>query len=362
MITCCCSSSHTICLSFDGVIYYCGDAQLGSRTEIPTQIQMLPKIQRISCGYTFSIFLDETGYMWAVGQNEGQLGIGHNSPISSPQKIESIPMIEIYCGWMHTLCITEENDLWGFGSNDFGQLCNGEQITNELAPINTKQQNIINMVAGFKFSIIQNMEKELFGCGTNLEGQFGPGTDKQIELIPLANLPRNIVSFKCGYGHCLYLDDNGKVYSIGYNLNGELGLGHNENKKEISLIPNLPKIKQITCMEDHNLLIDENNHVWIFGYNGYGGIGNGMSGINVNKPFKILNVPEIVDTSSGFGYSSWLKDINDDIWVFGNNTNGQLGINTIHSQSKVVKPTKLSEEYSYIFRGPVPQKGKSARK
>ena len=358
LVTCCTGFSHTICLDHDGVAYYCGDAQTEKKTEIPKRVPNLPKIKRISCGAYTSIFLDETGTMWSLGSaGDGFLSLRHNFSAGTPVKIESDPMREICCGWTHTLCISEENDLWGFGSNDFGQLCNGEINTfGEMNLINTKQKNIIKMAAGFKFSIIQNIDKELFGCGINKEDQFGTGDNHHITLIPLPKLPPNIISFKCGYGHCLYLDNQGKVYSIGNNSNGELGLGHCQDTNEISEIPNIPKIKKISAMRVHNLLLDEENNVWMFGSSN----GNSLSNVAVSTPVKLENLPEIIDISGGPSSCSWLKDTNDGVWVFGDNSSGQLGLK--NGQKHVLTPTKLSKEYSHLFAGLVETKGKSARK
>ena len=75
---------HTITLSNEGSVYCFGQNQfgqlgIGEKTDflvsVPTLIPNLPKITQISCGYSFTVCVDEEGFIWSFGDNQyGQLG------------------------------------------------------------------------------------------------------------------------------------------------------------------------------------------------------------------------------------------------------------------------------------------------
>ena len=73
----------------------------------------------ISCGYGFTVCVDYEGFIWSFGQNNfGQLGTGNITNFNVPQKILSIPpVISVSCGSLHTLIITNDDNLWSWGRN-----------------------------------------------------------------------------------------------------------------------------------------------------------------------------------------------------------------------------------------------------
>jgi alpha-tubulin suppressor-like RCC1 family protein len=74
--------------------------------------------------------------------------------------------------------------------------------------------------------------------------------------------------------------------------------------------------------EYHTILIDLENNIWTFGDNRCGQLGIGNY-IDKNIPTQILNL-KVKQVSVG-GYTI-LIDIEDNIWAFGVNFNGQLGL------------------------------------
>ena len=137
MTACCSGSYHTITLSNDGTLYsfgYNGEGQLGlghkNSVYLPTPIPNLPKIKMISCGSNFTVCVDCEGFMWSFGENTcGQLGTGNNVTIFEvPQQIQEIPpVLYVSCGYEHTLITTTDSNLWSCGNNNFGQLCLGNK-------------------------------------------------------------------------------------------------------------------------------------------------------------------------------------------------------------------------------------------
>ena len=134
---CACGYFHTITLSNDGTVHSFGRngkgaLGLGHRNHVylPTPIPNLPKINMISCGFNFTVCVDDEGFIWSFGENDsGQLGTGNTTTsFDVPQKLQDIPPVLIVsCGGYFSLMITNEDNLWSWGSNDKGQLCLGDR-------------------------------------------------------------------------------------------------------------------------------------------------------------------------------------------------------------------------------------------
>jgi alpha-tubulin suppressor-like RCC1 family protein len=125
---------------------------------------------------------------------------------------------------------------------------------------------------------------------------------------------------------------------FGDNKSGQLGLGDNQDKNIPTQIPDF-KAKQISAGSSHTVVIDLDYNIWTFGYNGSGQLGlgdtqnrniptqitfndlssNEVSGITRTRHLKAKQV------SSGIYYTA-IIDLNDNIWVFGDNRVGQLGL------------------------------------
>ena len=100
---------------------------------VPTLIRRIPRIVQIAAGGAHSVLLTEDGNVLVFGDNsKGQLGLGKSlegkalselTSVRQPMLIRHIPRItKIAAGNKHTLLVTEDNAVWGFGDNSRGQL------------------------------------------------------------------------------------------------------------------------------------------------------------------------------------------------------------------------------------------------
>lgn len=85
------------------------------------------KIIGISCGQLHTLILLNNGISYACGSNEyGQLCIKNIKSISTFTKTlgsnDSIKIKQICCGYFHTLLLSQDGLVTGYGRNDYGQL------------------------------------------------------------------------------------------------------------------------------------------------------------------------------------------------------------------------------------------------
>ena len=370
--SCFCGLYHTITLSTDGTVRSFGrndEGALGlghnNNVSLPTPIPNLPQISVIACGSFFTVCVDHEGFIWSFGENNsGQLGTGNTTKFNVPQKINNIPpVVSVACGFNHTLIITNDSNLWSCGRNDYGQLCNADRDVEYHSTLQkTSFSDISKISAGGNHSLFQNDKGEIFACGDNEDGQCGLGHSNNPQITPslIPNLPLNIVQFVCGSYHSLFLDSEGNVFSVGFNVNGSLGLGHNtHNQNFLNKIPDIPPIKTISCMLGSCYLIDFEGNLWSFGYNDEGQLGLDNKIESQFIPTQISTLKDIQQISYGCGRQFFAKNSQNQIFVTGNNDYGQLGTGDTQSFSI---PTKINAQYCNIWRDEFHTRAKSARK
>ena len=128
-------------------------------------------------------------------------------------------------------------------------------------------------------------------CSRSLKGISGIKTKDPFGILSFNNIKAKFIS-SGGY-HSLIIDENNDIYSFGYNKYGQLGLGNNINRNIPEKIPiidtNIIKVKAISAGKFHSLIIDENNDVYSFGNNKHGQLGLGD---NISRfiPIKIEGI------------------------------------------------------------------------
>lgn len=173
--------------------------------ELPTLIPGLEHVNIIqaACGRNHSLFLTDTGTVYACGDNKnGQCGVGNSSPtILTPTRINyrGPPIIKVGCGGEFSVILDIKGNLHSFGLPEYGQLGH-----------NTDGKYFVNsnkMTFHFETSpkrIVLYIEKSKDGHVTPIDGV-------------------QIVDFSCGNNHtvrahdqAIYFTQKKKIYKIKY--------------------------------------------------------------------------------------------------------------------------------------------------
>lgn len=201
------------------------------------------------------------------------------------------------------------------------------------------------------FTIYANYKNEVY-----LRGRIGLGSTDDFKLI-MKDIP--IDKIARGREHVLIYDKHKNLWCMGYNTCGQLGLGHFRVETKPTLILQDSEIKQIYSGRHHSMFIKNNGEVWGFGCN----IGNQL-GIedhcdhsNFNKPVFIMKDSNIKFISLGDTHSILYKN-NGEVWGFGDNGSGQLGIgkysievNPILIMTDLdIKGITCSDDFTYMYK------------
>jgi alpha-tubulin suppressor-like RCC1 family protein len=198
------------------------------------------EIIAVSAGSSYSMILNSQGQVFSFGTNDvGQLGLGNTHDQITPTMIDHIKIgkvVAISAGDHHSLILNSQGQVFSFGANTYGQLGLGD-IKDRTIPtlINTSEMGRIVAVSASNFSLILNSQDQVFGFGDNEYGQLG--LDDQIpRMVPtLIDIPE-IIAISAGGFHSLFLNSQGQIFSCGNNIHGQLGQGNTNNLLRPTLI------------------------------------------------------------------------------------------------------------------------------
>lgn len=109
-------------------------------------------------------------------ENDSSTRIGSISPTIIPLSLE-ITISQIAAGLHHSVLLTQNGDVYTFGSNQFGQLGTGD-FKNRYTPtkINIEyitNDQIIQVAAGSNHTVLLSSSGNVFSFGSNQYGQLG---------------------------------------------------------------------------------------------------------------------------------------------------------------------------------------------
>jgi alpha-tubulin suppressor-like RCC1 family protein len=271
--------------------------------------------------------IDKNGVVWSFGCNlegksAGWLGIG-GPPVArnpTPTQVNApIPFQQVGTGGYYTVFLDVEGKVWHAG-NLFP--------TNDISPrLCFDKIPIIHITAGGSFFLAIDNENNVWSFGNNRKGQLGLGHRNAVnELTQITEFPEPIRTLSCGYDFTLALAASGSVYAFGDNDYGQLGLGHKRTQDLPEKIPYVSRVELIATGYRHSLVVDNEDQVWVFGNNQYRQLGV-LTTKTVLIPTRnnTLSDNGIIAIAGGHSHSAAV-DKEGSLWVFGYNTEGQLGI------------------------------------
>jgi alpha-tubulin suppressor-like RCC1 family protein len=302
---------------------------INSNVHYPTNIPINKKIKKAAAGENFSLVIDEDNHIWSWGLNyQGQLGHWYSANTfngySTPIKISNIKFKEVVAGQKHVLAIDETGQLWAWGSNSDRQVGNDSKYsTASLTQINNgiKYEKISSF---WRSSYAIDENGQLWAWGNSENYQLGNGW-KSTRSSPIKVLTNKIITnVFAGAKHVLALDNNNTLWAWGLNENGQLGIDKNDYVAwSPSIVSTENNIDTCAAGAKHTLLLDKHGKLWVTGDNTYGQLGLDNKE-NIFKPtFLMQNIKYIACGA----YNSFAIDSLENIWVWGRNSYGQLGLN-----------------------------------
>src|SRR2546425_209481 len=148
------------------------------------------------------------GSLLSCGNNcYGQLGHGDNDNRSKFEEIKGLPndIVNMTCGDGHTIIQRANGTLLSCGYNQCSQLGHGDnENRSKFEEIKEVPNDIVNIACGYYHTIIQRANGTLLSCGLNNCGQLGHGdNENRNKFEEIKGLTNDIVSIACGGWHTI---------------------------------------------------------------------------------------------------------------------------------------------------------------
>ena len=165
--------------------------------------------------------------------------------------------LRLSAGLSHTVYVDETGTLWAWGSNQAGQLGTETQETStdlEGNPIPYASQplavmeDVVSASAGADFTVALKADGTLWTWGGNLDGQLGTGQATEVLQPQPVQVPLNgaVLAVAAGTGHTVAILEDGSLWVWGRNDQGQLGL----DPDTAALVPQPTQVTEATGAVD----------------------------------------------------------------------------------------------------------------
>ncbi len=308
---------------------------------VPLQVTNNNRFKQVSGSYA----LDVNGNVWEISKTT----LTQRSSGISFKKISANNSAEDnYC-----LAIDNSNNLYSYGTNNNGQLGNGN-TTDKNGGRQANHTSFIKVKTGIKdvsaagtHALAIDTSNNLYAWGSCVLGEIGNGsqTGNDVQNLyditgstitystPTQSIPLKIksgISKISASNHISFaIDTSGNLWSWGWQKNGSLGNGGASNATNGSNLVQTTPLKiasnmaEVAAGDRGALAIDKNGNLWAWGYNYKGELGIGNN-TQQSTPVKVNTENTVTQIAMSNGNSMYI-DSEGDLWTVGSNYYGQLG-------------------------------------
>lgn len=307
----------------------------------------------------------ENNQLYGWGANiYGQLGNGTNISTITPVAVTGMTNVRYYSTGYCMGAIKNDNTAWVWGVNHSSYLYSGFTNTPQMVLIAVKFLD-----AGQGGCVFVKNDSTVWSVGSNYFGSFGNGTISHVAStvpIQMTGIHNAVRVANSSLANIILLADGSVMVAGSNSFYGSstygIGiLGNNGTQSDKALVPipiaGLKNIVDIKAIRFAAIALDSAGNVYTWGYNDYGFIGNGTTDHFSLTPIKLPTLKNIVAISGcndGLHFLALDKDHNCYAW--GGNVWGEMGIdNRSTPLSPILVATNVNdimagETFSYIVK------------
>jgi len=285
----------------------------------------------------------------------GQLGLDPmvanrrlRGTLSVVEELRGYDPVQVEAAGMASFILLGRGYLWAFGSNRSMELGLRKEVAqlNAAQRIKTLREMDVTQVAGSKstagqsHTLVLTSRGHVYSFGTSAEGALGQGENvKQAgPMLLRMTVDRPVRLVIAGAQHSLLITDQGRVYTFGDNSFGQLGLGPRRGTRVLSSVadPEPPDewhaqaglVKFAAAGNNHNMAVTTSGDLFAWGANANGQLGLDRMGDQYTPHLvkKLGRETGICSVSCGAYHTLAIARQGTQVWVWGSNIQGQLGV------------------------------------
>jgi alpha-tubulin suppressor-like RCC1 family protein len=333
-----------------------GDNTIATRNTPRQEFTSSTNWKQVSNGNSFTVAIKTDGTLWVWGSNSnGQIGDNTIATRSTPRQefTSSTNWKQVSSGEQHTVAIKTDGTLWSWGTNTSGQI--GDNTT---ASRSTPRQEFTSSTnwkqvsgGGYHTAAIKN-NGTLWVWGFNTNGQIGDNT------IATRNTPRqeftsstNWKQVTCCRFHTAAIKTDGTLWLWGGNSDGQLGdntnISRSTPRQEFTSSTNW---KQVSGGRLHIAAIKTDGTLWLWGGNSNGQIGDNTTASRSTPRQEFTSSTNWKQVSGGRLHTAAIKT-DGTLWLWGSNAQSQIGDNTTASRSTPRQEFTSSTNWKQVSGG-----------
>jgi len=300
-----------------------------------------------AAGAEYTVVLRADGSVWGFGRNHyGQLGDGTTTQrLQLTQALLPVKAAAICAGNNHTLALDESGQVWSWGYNGSGQLGLGHSQPTNRPTLVPGLSDIGAIGAGGNYSLAAHRDGSLYVWGQNNQGQLGLGHATDTNRPSRLEFPGfQVAMIEGGTMHTLIVATNAaesRLYACGMNNDGQVGLGYTGSyTNRATWISGLSGICRISAGGNSSMAVLTNGDLYVWGSDVNGQLGLGGSSAT-NFPTRVTTLSNVAHIACGQNFSLACLN-NGRLYGSGRNESGELGIDTIrtfYSYTSITEPS-----------------------
>ena len=282
------------------------------------------------CGNKATIVQTSDGKVYVFGDNSNYLlGMKTRSDIvNTPTENEylsgtTIDKIELQNDFAIALI---GNQVWGWGINSVGRLSTCGSTVKYPEVLSDKLVSISDIAAGDSHCVAITDNGDLYGWGSNSVKQLGGDTSSRVVDIPeLINItdskdnPISLVDIAADGSHTIAVANDGTVYAWGDNSYGQLGDNSSRLKTPSKVYGNS---SYVYSSQKFSAVITEAGDISLSGSNSCGQLGDGST--KTRNTFARITNTNVTSASLGGEFAGYIS-YDSRLYCWGDNTYGQCG-------------------------------------
>jgi len=343
-----------------------GDNTVVTRSTPVTTLAGGANWKQVSCAGLYTAAIKTDGTLWTWGRNiEGQLGDNTNTNRSTPVTTFAggTNWKQVTGGYYHTAAIKTDGTLWTWGTNIRGSIGNNTSVTRST-PVTTFAggTNWKQVACGTLHTAAIKTDGTLWTWGN--EGTLGAPTSPIITASVTGSIPftgsvfttSNTSGVQIGdsvvsasppdsalissIGTVITISTNTSITFSGNNFSsnpytGTLNLGISARLTPITTFAGGNNWKQVACGADHTAAIKTDGTLWTWGINSSGQLGDNTVVTRSTPVTTLAGGANWKQVAGGSAHTIAIKT-DGTLWIWGSNSQGQLGDNTVVNRSTPV--------------------------